>query len=406
TLAYTEAFELTGKLFYQQVVEEILEYVLCNMTDPEGGFYSAEDADTEGEEGLYYTWSADEIKNVLGSESEFVSTVWNISETGNFHDESTGQLTGKNIPHLSGRLSADQTVRLNAARKKLLEERNRRIHPLTDTKVLTDWNGLMMAAFAKAGRVFDQPRWVDAAVRAGAFFENEMKQENGRLWHRWREGDRAVPGQLDDYAFMIFGLLELYESTFDVQYIESALQYNGILSDAFMDQERGGYFKTADYAEELIVRPKEIYDGAVPSGNSIQMYNLLRLARLTGRSQLEEEAAEMGKVFGDMMVRSPSNSAQALIALQYAFGESMEIVIAGERNHPEVIRMLKHIRSVYLPGKVVLLKEPDSAETLSGLAPFTKEQEPVSGRPTVYICRNFACEKPITTLEELQQQLK
>ncbi|MEA2067907.1 MAG: thioredoxin domain-containing protein [Verrucomicrobiota bacterium] len=405
-IAYTEAYELTGRPFYRQVTEEILEYVTRDMTTPGGGFYSAEDADSEGEEGLFYIWDTKEMESILGDEASFVSKVWNILASGNFRDESTRQMNGKNIPHLSELPCAEDAARIYSPRKKLFEVREKRIHPLKDTKVLADWNGLMIAAFAKAGRAFGEERYVQAAIQANAFIEAEMQRDNGELWHRWREGHKAVPGQLEDYAFMIFGLLELYESTLDFQYLETALKYNDILAASFVDKANGGYFMTAVDAEPLIVRPKELYDGAIPSGNSVHMYNLLKLARLTGRPELEDQAVETGKAFGDAINRSPSNFSQALIALQFAVGDSVEIVVVGDPDSMETKEMLKHINSIYKPGKVVLFKNPTVAEKLAGLAPFTKEQGMVDGETTVYICRNFACEKPINSIDELRERLR
>ncbi|MDH3981900.1 MAG: thioredoxin domain-containing protein [Kiritimatiellaceae bacterium] len=399
-MAYTEAYELTGKLLYRQVTEEILEYVLRDMTCPGGGFYSAEDADSEGEEGLFYIWTAEELKMLLGKEYESVSKVWNISESGNFRDEATGLVNGKNIPHLSEFPDID----LSNVRKNIFNVRKNRIHPLKDTKVLADWNGLMIAALSKAGRAFGEDKYVQAALKAHAFVESEMTQENGELWHRWREGDRAVSGQLEDYTFMIFGLLELYETTLDVQWLETALNYNDILAKAFIDSTGGGYFMTADDAEELIVRPKELYDGAIPSGNSVQMLNLLKLARLTGRSELERQAVETGKSFSGMIERSPANFAQALTALQFAEGEAIELVVVGERGSEKTEEMLNYINSIYKPGKVVLFKSPSSAEKLEQLASFAKELRMVDGKTTVFICRNFACEKPINSFEILKQR--
>jgi hypothetical protein len=232
-----------------------------------------------------------------------------------------------------------------------------------------------------------------------------MRQDNAELWHRWREGDTAVPGQLEDYAFMIFGLLELYASTLDFQYLETALKHNDILTKSFLDEVKGGYYMTADDAEELIVRPKELYDGAIPSGNSVQVLNLLKLSRLTGRPELEELAMETGKAFSGMIERSPSNFSQALIALQFAHSETVEIVLVGEKEDPETKAMLDHINSTYAPGKVVLLKDKANADKLAELVPFTKGQKQVDGKPTVYICRNVACEKPINSLGELRERL-
>ncbi len=449
-IAYTEAYELTGKTLYRQVTEEILEYVTRDMTVPDsdgssrspldvkrgfraesndrrewqpgdtqnvpqasglprrsgGGFYSAEDADSEGEEGLFYIWDTKEIESVLGDEAGFVSRIWNMEEQGNFRDESTGKMNGKNIPHLSELLSDADSKRIAEPRQKLFDVREKRIHPLKDTKVLADWNGLMIAAFAKAGRAFNNDSYIQAAEKANAFVEQEMTRKNGELWHRWREDDTLVQGNLEDYAFMISGLIELYESTFESRYLEKALKYNDILSESFIDETGGGYFMTADDAEKLIVRPKELYDGAIPSGNSVQLLNLLKLARLTGRSDLEEQAAVTSKAFGGMIERSPSNFSQALIALQFAEGETVEVVVVGEREREDTREMLDYINAVYKPGKVVLFKDAAEGNSIDALAPFTKELGMVDGKTTVYICRNFACEKPINSLSDLKERFK
>ncbi|MDZ8118420.1 thioredoxin domain-containing protein [Pontiella agarivorans] len=409
-MAYTEAYELTGKPFYKQVTEEILEYVMRDMTVPDepsrhsgGAFYSAEDADSEGEEGRFYIWTAEEMKSVLGDDYHFVSKHWNVKDSGNFRDEASGQQRPENIPYLSEWLSDEDAVRISESRKKLFAVREKRIHPLKDTKVLADWNGLMIAALAKAGRAFGTEHYIRAAERAATFIAAEMQSEDGRLQHRWREGHTAVPGQLEDYAFMIFGLLELYDSTLDFQYLEKALNYQTILDEHFADDAGGGYFMTADDAEALIVRPKELYDGAIPSGNSVQLYNLLKLARLTGNPKLEQKALKTGAAFCGVIERSPSSFAQALTALQFAVGETVEVVVVGGKE--EARPMIEYLHSVYQPGRVMLHKDADHADQLAVIAPFTKEQQMIDGKPTVYICRNFACEKPVNTLEELKGRI-
>ncbi|MCK5843849.1 MAG: thioredoxin domain-containing protein, partial [Victivallales bacterium] len=342
-----------------------------------------------------------------GDDYGFVSTAWNIAEAGNFRDEASGKMTGKNIPHLSKRLGAADAKRLSAPRKKLFDVREKRIHPLKDTKILTDWNGLMIAAFAKAGRAFGNDAFTQVAVKANVFIESEMWQADTEwLWHRYRDEHKAIQGHLDDYAFMIFGLLELYESTFDIHYLETALKYNEILSASFVDPSGCGYFMTADDAEKLIVRPKELYDGAIPSGNSVQMLNLLKLARLTGRSELEQQAVETGKAFGESVERSPSSFSQALIALGFAYGDALEIVVVGDRNSEDTREILELINHSYKQGKVVLFKDSDEVYALAKIAPFTKEQGMVDGKTTVYLCRNFACEQPITSMGDLRERLK
>ncbi|QBG49240.1 thioredoxin domain-containing protein [Verrucomicrobia bacterium S94] len=407
--AYCEAYEMTGKKLYSQVTEELLEYVMRDMTVPDeesrhsgGGFYSAEDADSEGEEGLFYIWSAEEMKSVLGADYDFVSRHWNVQDGGNFRDEASGRQSPCNIPYLSEWCSDEDAVRISELRKKLFAVREKRVHPLKDTKVLADWNGLMIAAFAKAGRALGDEKYTVAAERAAAFVVAEMQDEDGRLRHRWREGHTAVSGQLEDYAFMIFGLLELYESTLDFQYLKKAMNYQAILDEHFADDAGGGYFMTSDDAEALIVRPKELYDGAIPSGNSVQFYNLLKLARMTGNPELDKRAAETGRAFSGMIERSPAGFAQALTALQFSVGETVEIVVIGDKE--EARPMIEYLHSVYHPGKVILLKDAEHADQLAVLAPFTEEQQMIDGKPTVYLCRNFSCEKPINRLEELKER--
>jgi len=403
---YTEAYERTKNPFYAQVATEILTYVLRDMTAPNGGFYSAEDADSEGKEGLFYLWTADEINTVLGNDAGLVSTIWNIHVAGNFEDEMVQRRTGKNILHLSKPLLPRDENRLEPLRKKLFNVREKRIHPFKDTKILTDWNGLMIAALAKAGRVLKNESFLNAARSAATFVEKEMQQKNRTLWHRYRDGDKAILGHLDDYAFMIYGLLELYESTFEIRYLEQALAYNKQLELSFIDLPSGGYFMTSTDAEKLIVRPKELYDGAIPSGNSVQMLNLLKLAHLTGQTALEKQAVEVGKAFSHAMERSPSSFSQALVAVQFAQAKTVEIVVVGSRSDPKTQEMLNYISSKYILGKVVLFKDPSEALTLTKLAPFTKSLKQVNGKPTVYLCRNFACEQPITSMEKLKQALQ
>jgi len=403
-IAYTEAFELTRKMFYRETAEEILAYVLRDMTAPEGGFYSAEDADSEGEEGLFYIWDSAEMKSILGDDYDFAAKVWNILPSGNFRDEASGQWTGKNIPHLSALPDAGDATRLATLRNKLFEEREKRIHPLKDTKILADWNGLMIAAFAKAGRAFGEQRYIAAAQQANTFIETRMRAEGGRLWHRYRDGHTAVPGQLEDYSFLIYGLLELYEATLDACYLETALAYNEILEASFTDAEQGGYFMTASDAEELLVRPKSLYDGAIPSGNSVQMLNLLQLARLTGRFELEQQAGDVGKIFGGIIHNAPSGFAQAMIAVQYGAAKTTEIVVVGERGSAETQQMLDYINSVYNPWKAVVFKDPEDSGLISKIAPFTREQGMVDGKTTVYICQNFSCEQPVNTMAQLKER--
>jgi len=424
-LACIEAYEAYGEESARQTAEEIFNYVLRDMTAPGGGFYSAEDADSEGVEGKFYVWSLAELCRVLDAdELALVVDRFNVQPDGNFSDEVSGRKTVENILHLTfldpsrpaaippeegnSLIPSAGGVReagggFDVVREKLFTVREKRIHPLKDTKVLADWNGLMIAALAKAARVFDEPEYAVAAQRAGDFVLSEMA-EGDRLWHRWREGHTAVPGQLDDYAFMTFGLLELYETTFDFQALEEAVSLNAVVLEKFQCLKTGGFYLTADDAEKLLIRPKSMYDGALPSGNSVQMMNLLKLARLTGRTDLEALAEGVVNSFAQTINRAPDGFSQALQAVQFARGESVEIVIAGNPDSPDTKEMIRAVRSVYLPNKVVLLKEPDDPVILK-LAPYTVDQKQIDGKATVYICRNFACEAPLTDPEKVIEML-
>ncbi len=392
-LACVEAYQAYGDERYRRMADEIFTYVLRDLTAPEGGFYSAEDADSEGIEGKFYVWTLAELRSVLTpDELELAVTTFNVHPDGNFRAEAADHKTGENILHANS--PREDPAELEAVRRKLFTVRETRIHPFKDTKVLTDWNGLMIAALAKAARVFDEPRYATAAQRATDFLWDNLQQE-GRLTHRWRDGHTAVPGQLDDYAFLIFGWMELYETTFDVQNLEKAVALNETVLTHFQDEVRGGFYLTADDAEKLLIRPKSLYDGAIPSGNSVQLMNLLKLARLTGRTEYESLADQLLHSFASSLNQSPSGFSQALQAVQFAQGVTSEIVIAGDRQSPATQALIRAVRSVYLTNQTVLFKDP-SVSALERLAPFTSDLSPVNGQPAVYICRNFSCEQPLT----------
>lgn len=297
-MAYTDAYQATGRQVYKRTAREIFEYVLRGMTSPGGGFYSAENADSEGVEGKFYVWNFDELGQVLGSEeARLIARVFNFQPMGNFREEAGDKQTGANIPHLDkspAELAVEFKIpeetlkrRVKAAREKLFENRKLRIHPHNDDKILTDWNGLMIAAFAKGAQAFDRPDYAAAAQRAADFVLATMQSQDGRLLHRFREGEAAVPAHADDYAFVVWGLIELYETTFEVKYLRSALELNRSLFARFGDPDAGGLFFTAKDGERLLLRKKEIYDGAIPWGNSVAALNSLRLGRITGNPDLE-----------------------------------------------------------------------------------------------------------------------
>jgi uncharacterized protein YyaL (SSP411 family) len=404
-IAYAEAYLATGKKEYEKTCREILTYVLRDMTALEGGFFSGEDADSEGEEGKFYLWTDIEIRQILTDEQyKYVSWLFNIKGNGNFPDGN-----GTNIFYLSDQgynLPATDIVQIfESERLKLFSAREKRIHPGKDDKILTDWNGLMIAAFARASQVFDEPEYAKAAISASDFILSKMRSENGRLYHRYRDGETAISGFLDDHAFFIWGLIELYEATFEVRYLKAALEINNDLLKHFWDSENGGFFIAPDDGEEMLVRKKDIYDGAVPSGNSVAMLNLLRLARITGDPQLEKKAQDMGRSFSGIIAQSPAAYTMLMTALDFAFGPSSEVVISGDLQAESTKIMLKAIRKEFIPNKVVIFR-PDGESEITGICGFTRNMTGNKDKAFAYVCRNFTCNLPTDDPDEMVRKLR
>ncbi|RMH69576.1 MAG: thioredoxin domain-containing protein [Gemmatimonadetes bacterium] len=408
-LAYTEAYQVTRDPYYQQVVDEIFTYVQREMTDPQGGFYSAEDADSDGEEGKFYVWTETELRQILTpAEADFVIRTFQVEAAGNFREEASGHATGANILHLNRPLheqQADYPAIWEPIRQKLFAVRENRIHPFKDDKILTDWNGLMIAALATAGRVFAEPRYTIAAERATAFILKALQTGNGRLYHRYRAGDAGLTAHLDDYAFMIWGLIELHQTTFDLRYLQAALDFNQVLFEQFWDDQRGGFFFTADDTEKLITRSKEAYDGAVPSGNGVMVLNLLRLSRLTGNTAWEDQAEQLAHAFAETIRRAPSAYAQWLNGLDFAFHPGYEVVIVGEPDDPHTQAMIRTLRDAFLPHMVIHLKTSANQAQLAELAPFTAYQDRLDDQTTVYVCQNFTCQQPTVRISQMRTYL-
>jgi len=416
TIAYLEAFQATAKPEYSKTAMEVIQYVLRDMTSPQGGFYSAEDADSEGEEGRFYLWSEAEIREILsGPEADLVIRLFNIEPDGNFTDQATGSRPGTNVLHATAPLEdlaadlgiarAEAGKLLEQARGTLYEYREARVHPFKDDKILADWNGLMIAALAKAGRVLDKPDYIEAAGRAAAFVTENMRDGDGLLLHSYREGRAKGTANLSDYAFLVWGFLELYEAGFDVGHLRRALELNGEMLDRFLDADGGGFFFTPAEGEELLVRRKETYDGAMPSGNSVAMLNLLRLARITGRPEFEKHSAGIGRAFAEEVKQAPLAHTHLLVALDFAVGPSHELVIAGRLDSEEVQTMLRAVRSRFMPNKVILHRPDEAEPAVSELAPFTRAQAALNGRATAYVCTNHACEKPTQDAARMLESL-
>jgi len=412
--AYTEAFQATGKVLYKNTVEQIIGYVLRDMTSPQGVFYSAEDADSEGEEGKFYLWTANDIKNILSEdEAELIINIFNIEEEGNWIDQFGGGKNGTNILHLSKTM--EQTAeKLNISndvlitmietiRKKLYSHREKRVHPYKDDKILTDWNGLMISALAKASQAFNKIEYAEAAEKSASFILMNMLDGSGKLFHRFREGEAGISAMIDDYSFFICSLIDLYEATFKTVYLEKAIELNKYFTKHFWDKDGGAFFFTGDESEELIVRNKEIYDGAVPSGNSIAVLYLLKLGRFTGDAVYEEMAFKIISAFSNSISNSPTAFTQALCGLDFAFGPSYEIVIAGEKDSSSAKQILDIIGKKFLPNKILILNSDDN--NIGKISSFVKNQKALEGKTTIYICRNFNCNLPLNDMDKIIEEL-
>jgi hypothetical protein len=353
-----------------------------------------------------------EIRSLVGTEdARFAAEVFSLSEEGNFADPLTGERTGANILHLSRSPEeiargleipeAGLSARGEAVRRRLLEARGRRTRPHRDDKIIADWNGLMITALARAARVLGEPHYLEAARAAADFVFARMTTPEGRLFHRCREGEAAVPGNLDDYAFMIQGLIELYGAGFAADDLKKALCLQAVLDERFRDPE-GGYFLTPDDGEALLFRPKEGHDGALPSGNAVAMANLIRLARLTGDPRREAAAESLANAFAGSIRRIPSAHAQWMCALELLAAPSREVVIAGCPGAEDTRKMQGALRRVYLPSLTVFFRpEGEEGEEIARIAPFTAGMGAIGGRAAAWVCTGFSCSRPVTDPAEL-----
>ena len=411
--AYLDAYLATGKEKYARTVTEIIEYILRDMTSPEGGFWSAEDADSEGEEGKFYVWKSSEIVDILGKpDAERFSTVFEIKPIGNFRD---GFRDHTNIPHLTLSLEAwgdslniprdELQKQIGRIRQSLLIRRNLRVHPQKDDKILTDWNGLMISAMARAATALHNERWGPATQKAMDFILLNLVDGDGKLLKRYRRGKAGIQATIEDYAFVIWGLIETYELTFDVKYLKSAVQFSDDQIEHFWDTENGGFYFTTDESVPVLVRMKDVYDGAIPSGNSVSAMNFLRLARILSRPEYERIAEQIFHAFSNQINRNSAGFSQMLKAINFSKGPAYEILIAGEQSHPKTSELIEGIRKQFLPNSVVILVSSQDDELKSWLPHLQNYRERDNGEPLVYVCQNFACKLPTSDIEEVLVQL-
>jgi len=411
TIAYTEAYQATGDPLFKDTAKEIIAYVLRDMTSPEGGFYSAEDADSEGAEGKFYIWRKAQVMEILGAEDgALYSKVFNLGDTGNFRSQVPGEIhmVGQNIPHLKQAIPQiaiemkmdEKTLRarLETCREKLFQVREKRSHPFKDDKILTDWNGLMIAALARAASVFHEPSYAQAAEKAANFILKTLRTPEGRLLKRYRAGNAGLPAHIDDYAFLSWGLLELYEATFNTIYLQEAITLTTDSVNHFWDGENGGFYFTANDGESLIVRTKSLYDGAIPSGNSVSALNLVKLGRITTTSLYEEKAEELLKAFSTQIARGSSSFSFLLQAISFMQGPSYEVVIVGKPEAEDTKAMTNALFAPFQPNKVVVFR-PKKGGDIVTFAPYTESQKMKDGKATAYVCQNYACKLPTTDVK-------
>jgi len=403
---YLEAGQITGRRLFLQTAEEIFDYVGRDMTAPEGGFYAAEDADSEGEEGRFYVWTRDQFRAAVADDelARRWEPILGVAVGGNFAEEATGRQTGANILSMArplsdwaetlGRTESELAGEWSIVREKLLQARAGRVRPLRDEKILTDWNGLMIAALASGSRILQKPEYGHAARRAAGFVLEKMRGADGRLLHRYGGGEAGIDAMADDYAFFIGGLLALYRTSFDPAHLAAASSLQQQMVDDFWDDAQGGFFLSASGAADLPVRPKELYDGAHPSANAVALENLVALFRLTGDPRWEARAEQLAAAVSGTVRRQPTAFTRLLIGLDAMLRPGKEILVAGEPERSDTRTMLEAVNARYLPASAVVLKSGGNAARLAELAPYTRGMEPIDGRAAAYICSNRSCDRP------------
>ena len=387
---YLHYFQVSGESLARETVEGILDYVLREMTHPKGGFYSTQDADSEGHEGKFFVWTLDEIRAALGeSDARDFAAYYNLTEGGNFE--------GKNIPNVTGSTDdAELRASLAESRRKLFELREQRIKPARDEKILTAWNGLMLASFAEAGVVLNRPDYTAAARRNAEFVLANLRRD-GALLRTWKDGVAKFNAYLEDYAFLTEGLVTLYETTGESRWFNEALALADRMIDEFWDDEGGGFFFTGKSHESLIVRSKDYFDNATPSGNSVAAMVLLRLAILTNRERYRNLATAVLREVADQARRYPSGFGYALSAADFLLSTPKEVAVVGEDISP----LLAETWRRYIPNKVVA---PSYSGDIEGVV-LLENRTPVKGLATAYVCENYTCQQPVTDVSALEAQL-
>ena len=394
TPCYLEAFQATGNADYARVVRETLDYVLREMTQPQGGFYSTQDADSEGVEGKFFVWSEAEVQQLLGADdATLFGHCYDVTRHGNWEHHS---ILNRPTPHaqmakMLKRTESELEEVLARCRAKLMAARSQRIAPGRDDKVLVAWNGMMIAAMAQASLVLSEPKYATAAVQAADFVLTHMREPNGRLLHSFKDGQARFNAYLDDYVCLIDGLVDVFQATGESRFIDSALEICDRLFEQFHDGDAGGFFYTSNDHEQLIARTKDSQDNATPSGNGMAAYALLKLARLTSRSDIELRAIETLKALSGQLGRSAMASGQALLALDFLLGPTHEFVLVGGSDAAANLAALAALQASFVPNKVLV----QSSSASGAVAALMQGKSAIKGQPTLYPCERGACQPPV-----------
>jgi uncharacterized protein YyaL (SSP411 family) len=389
---YLHAWQVTNEPLFRAIAEETLDYVVREMTDPAGGFYATQSAESEEEEGRFFVWTPEEIERALGEQAEWFMDLYGVTPRGNFE--------GKNVLTFTGTWEGRQAMA--DARQQLFEVRERRTPPERDEKVLTSWNGLMLAAFAEAGVELNREDYLEVAERNAAFILSELRAEEGHLLHTWRDGTAKGRGYLEDYTHLIDGLLALYQATFEPRWYDAANELAEMMLERFEAPE-GGFFDTSIAHEELVTRPRSLQDNAVPSGNSMAAWDLLRLSQLSVEPRYAEAARRSLRQVQQLLARYPLGFGQWLTALNYALTETREIAIVGDPEAAGVQALLRVCRDGYRPHQVLAVGDPSDPEVT---VPLLTDREQIDGKATAYVCVDFTCRRPVTDPEALQAELE
>lgn len=405
-IVYLEAYQATKNSYFTKIAKQTLDWAIREMKSPQGGFYTSQDAESEGKEGTYYAWTKDEITKILNKkDTEIFSKHYGITEEGNFEKRKNILIMTKKPQQIAPelRISEDEVKKsLYRSKKILFKHRNNRIKPATDDKILTSWNGMMISALAKGYQILEDDQYLQAAEKSADFILNNLM--NGKeLLRRWREGEAAVDGLLEDYAFMVMGLIDLYESNFDISRLEMALKLNQVMIERFIDKDKGGFYTTKIGRTDIITRVKDAYDGATLSANGVAATNLAKISEFTSDEKMRSLANKTVLAFWDGLDSNPERYSQMLCTLDFLIGKPKEIVLAGKTS--DFNEMLKELRQTFIPNKIVAHSSIDQNRQTK-IIPMLEGKLPINNKATVYVCQNYSCKQPVNDVLSLKNLLK